>query len=64
MKIKKYGQITVRRYGKKYAVSIMGTPKELYNSIDKAEEIADKLRYKCGRKMLHCKKKGKGRSKK
>lgn len=44
------GQITVRKIGKVWAVCISGTPHELLNTFHKAEELADFIRTKHGRR--------------
>lgn len=51
------GQITVKKIGKVYAVCISGTPKELYHTYLKAEEIADNIREKYGRRCKRSTKK-------
>ena len=47
---KSLGQITVRKVGKKYMVCLSGTPEVLFLSKFKAEEFADTLRLKYGRR--------------
>lgn len=61
---KKIGQITVKKIGKIYAVCISGTPRELLNTYLKAEEIADKIREKFGRRRKRLKHKKKKRRRK
>ncbi len=53
------GQITVKQIGKVYAVCIAGTPRELLNTYHKAEEMADFIRRKHGRRPKRSMKKKK-----
>ncbi len=48
--MKKIGQITIKKIGKKYAACISGTPQELLNSFKMAEKVVEKLREKYGRR--------------
>ena len=48
--MKRVGQITIKRIGKKYAVCISGTPQELLNTAKLAEKAIIKLRTKYGRR--------------
>ena len=48
--MRKVGQITVKRIGKKWAACISGTPQELFNSYKLAEKIVEELREKHGRR--------------
>ena len=48
--VKKIGQITIKRIGKKWAVCISGTPQELLNTVKLAEKAVGKLRSKYGRR--------------
>lgn len=53
--MKKIGQITLKKIGKKYAVCISGTPEELFKVYLKAKDFANKLRKKNGRRVYNCK---------
>ena len=57
--MKKIGQITIKRIGKKYAVCISGTPQELLNTAKLAEKAISKLRAKYGRRNYKYKRKRK-----
>ena len=48
---KSLGQITVRKVGKKFMVCLSGTPEVLFTSKFKAEDFANKLRLKHGRRI-------------
>ncbi len=62
--MKKLGQITVKKVGKKYAVCISGTPEELKNSLEAAVKVANVLREKHGRRVYHNDKKRKHKKRK
>ncbi len=57
--VKRIGQITIKRIGKKYAVCISGTPQELLNTVILAEKAVKKLRAKYGRRNYKYKRKRK-----
>lgn len=57
--MKKVGQITIKKIGKKWAICISGTPQELFNSYKAAEVIIEKVRKKHGRKHYKYKRKKK-----
>ena len=61
--MKKIGQITIKKIGKKFAVCISGTPMELKNTWAVAESVANKLREKYGRRVYFSKKIKKCRTK-
>lgn len=54
--MKKIGQITVKRIGRKWAACISGTPQELFNTFKLAEKVVEKLREKHGRRCYRYKK--------
>lgn len=54
--MKKIGQITVKKIGKKYAACIAGTPHKIKDTYDEAEEEVEKLRTKYGRRHYKHKK--------
>ncbi len=58
--MKKIGQITIKRIGKKYAVCISGTPQELLNTVKLAEKAVSKLRSKYGRRNYKYRKRKSG----
>ncbi len=57
--VKRIGQITIKRIGKKWAVCISGTPQELLNTVKLAEKAVKKLRSKYGRRNYKYKRKRK-----
>ncbi len=57
--VKKIGQITLKRIGKKWAICISGTPQELVNTAKLAEKAVSKLRSKYGRRNYKYKRKRK-----
>jgi len=62
--VKKIGQITIKKIGKKYAACISGTPQELKNSFELAEQVVISLREKYGRRNYkYSKKKSKKKRK-
>lgn len=56
---KKIGQITIKQIGNKWAACISGTPMELKNTFELAENVAKKLRKKHGRRHYEYNKKRK-----
>ncbi len=56
MMVKKIGQITIKKIGRKFAVCISGTPQELRNSWSSANALATRLRKKY-KKGIYCNKK-------
>ncbi len=62
-KDRRIGQITVKKIGKIYAVCISGTPRELLNTYLKAENIADNLREKYGRRSKRVSRKRRNKKK-
>ena len=57
--VRKIGQITLKKIGKKWAVCISGTPQELLNTAKLAEKAIKKLRVKYGRRNYKYKRKRK-----
>ena len=57
--VRKIGQITLKRIGKKWAICISGTPQELVNTAKLAEKAIKKLRAKYGRRNYKYKRKRK-----
>ncbi len=50
MKNKK-GQVTIRSIGDKFIVCISGNPKKIENTMRKAENLANKIRKKQGKRL-------------
>lgn len=48
--MKKIGQITIKKIGKKYSACISGNPLKIFNDFDSAEKEVIRLRKKYGRR--------------
>ncbi len=50
VKKSKIGQITIKKIGRKFAVCISGTPEQIYDTLERAEDGIEKLRNLHGRR--------------